>query len=127
MLFLSVSGGAGDRNYSKLPEAYPRAKGTFYAYHPANDSIKLPSSTDKVEADGISCKDIRRTIFRISPELDKGKVLVEQACFQPLIKFEGHRKKNAGPQLGPSTHVKVFVASGHNSWGVQNAPGTGRF
>lgn len=126
MLFLSVSQGSAGGSKFITPEAYPRPDGTLYACEAANPNVPLPLQSDQVQIVDQSCMDIWNAVASISKELRQGVLLTKQACYQPVILHNGERKKNVGPIVG-STNIKgIILASGHDSWGIQNAPGTGK-
>ena len=87
--------------------------------------MALPETSDGVEVDEQQCKSTCDALASISDELAQGEVLATQACYQPVILKHGHRAKNAGPLLGPTGVEGVWLACGHDSWGIQNAPATG--
>lgn len=125
MLFLEVDSEDG-RDYFHTPEAYPRPDGTFYACDAADPSKPLPDDTAHVGVDDGSCERVWKAVSSISSVLRESKILAKQACFQPVVKYRNQRRKNAGPLLGSTNSHRVFVASGHDSWGIQNAPATGK-
>jgi glycine/D-amino acid oxidase-like deaminating enzyme len=85
----------------------------------------LPAASDQVEVNEATCKEICDALGSISDELRDAEVLFKQACHQPVILKEGRRAKNSGPLLGPTGLKGVLLATGHDSWGVHNAPATG--
>ena len=56
---------------------------------------------------------------RISPELGASEILAEQACYRPATQ-DGLPLLGAVPGIGG-----VYIATGHNVWGMLNAPATG--
>src|SRR3954454_9462373 len=56
---------------------------------------------------------------RLSPVLAESKVLAQQACYRPVT-------QDGLPLIGPVPGLKgAYVATGHNVWGILNAPATG--
>lgn len=116
---------------SRLPrrpvnlELYPRPDGTLYSCNWADADAVLPAASDQVEVNEATCKEICDALGSISDELRDAEVLFKQACHQPVILKEGRRAKNSGPLLGPTGLKGVLLATGHDSWGVHNAPATG--
>ncbi|PGH18659.1 hypothetical protein AJ80_04406 [Polytolypa hystricis UAMH7299] len=106
-------------------ELYPRPDGTLYSCNWADADAVLPASSDLVDVDEGKCKEICDALGGISDELLGAEVLVSQAGHQPVILKEGRRAKNSGPLLGRTGVKGVLLATGHDSWGVQNAPATG--
>jgi glycine/D-amino acid oxidase-like deaminating enzyme len=78
-----------------------------------------------VEVSEPIAQDICNALGCVSDELRDAEVLTRQACHQPVILKDGQRAKNIGPLLGPTGVRGVLLATGHDSWGVQNAPATG--
>jgi glycine/D-amino acid oxidase-like deaminating enzyme len=57
---------------------------------------------------------------RLSPEFQADKIIARQACFRPVVTQDGL------PLIGRVPQIKgVYVATGHNVWGILNAPATG--
>ena len=55
----------------------------------------------------------------VDPGSGLGKILYRQACYRPIC-------RDAMPVLGAVEGVSgAYVASGHNCWGMLNAPGSG--
>ena len=58
-------------------------------------------------------------------ELGEEELLVRQACYKPQLRDHGENEE-VGPAVGPVEGVKgLWVATGHDEWGVSNAPATG--
>lgn len=106
-------------------ELYPRPDGTLYSCNWADAHAALPASSNLVEASETTCQEICDALGSISDELRDAEVLVKQACHQPVILKQGCRAKNSGPLVGTTGVKGVLLATGHDSWGVQNAPATG--
>ena len=106
-------------------ELYPRPDGTLYSCEWADPAGNLPTASDKVQVDEKRCRNIHQALSMVSNELRESELTIMQACFQPVILKNGVRAKNAGPLLGHTGIDGLLLACGHDSWGVQNAPGTG--
>lgn len=106
-------------------ELYSRPDGTLYSCEWADPYAPLPTTSDEVDVDVNRCQEMQDALASISDELRDGELCKRQVCYQPIILKEGRRAKNAGPLLGPTGIEGVLLASGHDSWGVQNAPATG--
>jgi glycine/D-amino acid oxidase-like deaminating enzyme len=106
-------------------ELYSRPDGTLYSCEWADPHVPLPTTSDEVNVDVNRCQEMQDALASISDELRHGELCIQQACYQPVILKNGRRAKNAGPLLGPTGVEGVLLASGHDSWGVQNAPATG--
>jgi glycine/D-amino acid oxidase-like deaminating enzyme len=106
-------------------ELYCRPDGTLYSCEWADLHATLPSTSDRIDVDENRCQEMQDALAIVSNELRDGELCVKQACYQPVILRNGNRAKNAGPLLGSTGVEGVLLACGHDSWGIQNAPGTG--
>ncbi|TEY54688.1 hypothetical protein BOTCAL_0239g00100 [Botryotinia calthae] len=112
-------------------EIYPRPGPPFdpeeivYICGPS-DYPPLPESTDKVLVDPNMIAGIRNAVLTVSPEIENGKFMLGQACFRPQI--QKHAEGEAvGPIVGGAPGVTgLWIATGHDEWGVQNSQGTGK-
>ncbi|KAI9763364.1 MAG: hypothetical protein M1840_000556 [Geoglossum simile] len=107
------------------PEIYSRPDGTVYACGPTDYDVPLPPTSDKVAVRNQSCADIFDAVGSISKELNDGQVLINQACYRPVIVINGEHRR-VGPLLGKTGIDGLLIASGHDSWGIQNSPATGK-
>jgi glycine/D-amino acid oxidase-like deaminating enzyme len=99
-------------------EVFPRADGTTLltafsrqAALPLDPAAITPRSdeVDRLQAIG----------ERLSPLLRPDKIIARQACFRPLT-------QDGLPLIGKVPGGEgVYVATGHNVWGILNAPATG--
>jgi glycine/D-amino acid oxidase-like deaminating enzyme len=56
---------------------------------------------------------------RLSPKFGAENIIARQACFRPLT-------QDGLPLIGRMPQIEgVYVATGHNVWGILNAPATG--
>ncbi|KAF7910143.1 hypothetical protein BELL_0192g00120 [Botrytis elliptica] len=112
-------------------EIYPRPGPPFdpeeivYGCGPS-DYPQLPESTNKVLVDPNMIASIRNAASTISPEIENGEFVLGQACFRPQI--QKHAEGEAvGPIVGGVPGVTgLWIATGHDEWGVQNSQGTGK-
>ncbi|KAM0315785.1 hypothetical protein ACHAO8_003637 [Botrytis cinerea] len=112
-------------------EIYPRpgppfdAEEIVYICGPS-DYPPLPESTNEVLVDSNMIAGIRNAASTISPEIKNGEFVLGQACFRPQI--QKHAEGEAvGPIVGGAPGVTgLWVATGHDEWGVQNSQGTGK-
>ncbi|RMZ90551.1 hypothetical protein DV736_g2228, partial [Chaetothyriales sp. CBS 134916] len=103
------------------PEIYSRPNNEVYACGEGDHLVPLPASTADVVVDPTRCEDLIDYCSSISDELRDGQVLVQQACYLPLLSgAEG------GPLVGRTESPGVWIAAGHTCWGIQNGPGTGK-
>lgn len=106
-------------------EVYPRPDKTVYMCGRTDYGAPLSNNTDDVDIKPSLCQELMENLAIVSPGLAKGQVLIEQACFRPIVKVEG-RDPELGPLLG-FTGIKGFIlAAGHNQWGIHNSPITGK-
>ncbi|KAI0138876.1 FAD dependent oxidoreductase [Xylariaceae sp. FL1272] len=106
-------------------EMYPRPDATVYMSGQTDYGLELPPTTDDVQVDYERCKKLLETAHKVPPGFVKCPVLVQQACFRPMVNVEG-RDPELGPLLGPTGVKGLLLAAGHNQWGIQNSPITGK-
>ena len=46
----------------------------------------------------------------------------KQACYLPVLDVPS----SSGPLIGETNVERLYLASGHSCWGINNAPGTGK-
>ncbi|KAF7867246.1 hypothetical protein EAF04_005329 [Stromatinia cepivora] len=84
-----------------------------------------PETTGKVEVDQNTIVGIRNATSIISPAVENGEFVLGQACFEPQI--QKHAEERVGPIVGDVPGVTgLWIATGHDQWGVQNSRGTGK-
>lgn len=105
------------------PEIYSRPDGTIYSCGPSDTDIPLPETTDLVEFDPAVCDTIYKDISSVSQAILEGEVVTQQACYRPIVVG---RARDIGPLVGPTGIKSLWLASGHDSWGISNGPGTGK-
>ena len=100
------------------PEVFPRPDGTVYVCGlPGHDN--LPIDPRDVQTDAAATETLMAMIAAFAPSLAHGDILAAQACYRPVT-------TDGLPMLGPVPDVQnVFVATGHNCWGILNAPASG--
>ncbi len=100
------------------PEVFPRADGTTYICG-VSSRTPLPADPGAVEADPGAHERLRATAACIAPGLAEAELLAAGACYRPVT-------EDGLPLLGPVTGVEdAYVATGHNVWGILNAPASG--
>ena len=115
-LFVEYESGAGERT---SPEIVARADGEVWACGLSSDDA-LPINPADVTVDETKCREIARICAALSSRLDGADVLRTQACYRPIC-------ADAMPLLGAIPDVPgAYVATGHNCWGMLNAPASGR-
>ena len=105
------------------PEIYPRPDGTIYCCGPSDADIPLPKTSDLIEYSDEVCDTIYKDVSSISSEIRDGEVLIKQACYRPIVVG---RKREVGPLVGQTSIKAVWIAAGHDFWGIQNGPATGK-
>jgi glycine/D-amino acid oxidase-like deaminating enzyme len=100
-------------------EMYPRSGGAVYVSgHPEHGT--LPDDPDQITPGDAACEELHRIAGVHSRSLRDAEVLTRTACYRPLT-------VDGVPLIGPVTGAPgVFLATGHASWGILNAPATGR-
>lgn len=126
LLFLDITYMSEHEQRRLTPEIYPRADGTVYACEASDPTHALPLSSAEVTIDARACERIYTAVGAVSPPLKNAEVLREQVCYQPIVTFEGQRRKLVGPYLGHTSIPSAYIATGHDSWGISNAPATGK-
>lgn len=106
-------------------EIYPRPDDTVYMSGQTDYGLKLPPSSDDVHPDPKRCQELMNNVGIVSSLLQKSKVLVQQACFRPIVNVQD-RDPELGPLLGFTGVTGLILAAGHNQWGIQNSPITGK-
>ena len=112
------------------PEIYPRPGDrlhdfdTVYSCGPDDYNVPLPDTSDAVAVDTKSCNDVWTAIKSVSQEIHDGDVITKQACYKPQIRPH-EEGEEVGPMVGPTGIEGLWLATGHDEWGIQNAPGTG--
>ncbi|MCJ1269016.1 hypothetical protein MMC22_008904 [Lobaria immixta] len=105
------------------PEIYSRPDGTIYSCGPSDTDVPLPETTDLVEFNPKVCDVIYEDVSSISEAIREGELVTKQACYRPFVVG---RARNIGPLVGPTCIESLWLASGHDSWGISNGPGTGK-
>ncbi|KAI0840127.1 FAD dependent oxidoreductase [Hypoxylon sp. FL0890] len=105
------------------PEIYARPEGEVYACGEPDSIIPLPETADQVECDESQCDDLISYIGTVSPVLGKAPVAAKQACYLPRHMRFG---KESAPLIGGTSVSRLWIASGHTCWGIQNGPATGK-
>jgi glycine/D-amino acid oxidase-like deaminating enzyme len=99
-------------------EVFPRANGNtlITAF---SDEAPLPLDPAAVAPKPGEIERIQAICERLSPILRPDKIIARQACFRPVT-------QDGLPLIGKVPEIEgAYVASGHNVWGILNAPATG--
>ncbi|KAL8890688.1 MAG: hypothetical protein Q9215_002196 [Flavoplaca cf. flavocitrina] len=131
VLFPNVSAPqSGSLSNLLSPEMYPRPGDkihdfdTIYACGPDDYDVPLPDTTDTVAVDEQRCNDVYTAVGSVSKPIHDGEIITKQACYKPLIRPH-EEDEEVGPIIGPTGVQGLWLATGHDEWGIQNAPGTG--
>jgi glycine/D-amino acid oxidase-like deaminating enzyme len=114
-LFLDYHEGDG----SVIPvEVFPRADGSTHVTA-FSDIVPLPLDPGTITPDVDAIDRIEAICERLSPLFRTDRIIARQACFRPVTE-DGLPLIGKVPQLDGA-----YVATGHNVWGILNAPATG--
>ena len=99
-------------------EVFPRADGST---HVTAFSSEAPVPTDPAEVlpERDAIERLQTICERLSPAFRQDRIIARQACFRPIT-------QDYLPLVGqvPDTEG-AYIATGHNVWGILNAPATG--
>ncbi len=113
-LFLEVEDAAGA---VLTPEVFPRADGTTYVCA-ISTQPPLPLDPADVAPDDGAVGHLLDLCERISPALDRSRLVRTGACFRPMA-------RDGLPLIGAVPGAPgAYVATGHGVWGILNAPAT---
>jgi glycine/D-amino acid oxidase-like deaminating enzyme len=112
------------------PDIYPRpadhlhAFDTVYTSGPDDYETELPSSSEQVELVEQKLDDVLVAAGSISEEIYNGEIVKKQACYKPQIR-KHEENEEVGPMVGAVGVKGLWLATGHDEWGIQNGPATG--
>jgi glycine/D-amino acid oxidase-like deaminating enzyme len=99
-------------------EVFPRANGNtlITAF---SDQAPLPLDPAAVAPEPDEIDRLQAICERLSPRFQAEKIIARQACFRPVT-------QDGLPLIGKVPQIDgAYVATGHNVWGILNAPATG--
>lgn len=100
------------------PEIFARPDGQVYLCGLSDDQ-PLPDDPAGVSVDADATAMLARIAGHLSSAMGDGRVLTRNACYRPIC-------ADALPIMGQVPGVAgAYVASGHNCWGILNAPASG--
>jgi hypothetical protein len=70
------------------------------------------------------CDEVFRLIGNVSQELKYGDIVIKQAFYKAQIRVH-EEEEETGSIIGPLKAKGLWVAAGHDEWGIQNGPATG--
>ena len=97
-------------------EVFPRADGSIHIVA-FGDERPLPLDPAAVTPEPDEIARLQAICERLSPLFRPEKIIARQACFRPLT-------QDGLPLIG-QVGAGAYVATGHNVWGILNAPATG--
>lgn len=114
-LFLEYRDASGDE---VTVEVFPRADGTTHVCA-FSGAAPLPLDPADVAPDPDVIERLRSLCERLSPAFRDERIVAKQACFRPIT-------RDFVPIIGRVPRTEgAYVATGHNVWGILNAPATG--
>jgi len=114
-LFLEYQEASGE---VLTPEIFPRADGTTWACA-ISSAGAMPIDPADVMGDAGAHARLETMCRTISPALAATPIVARQACFRPVT-------EDGLPMIAPVKGAEgAYVATGHNVWGILNAPATG--
>jgi glycine/D-amino acid oxidase-like deaminating enzyme len=114
-LFVEYMDAEGSR---ASPEIFPRPDGEVYLCGLSDDQ-PLPEDPADISLSPTATKTLRGAAGALASSLDDAPLLTENACYRPVC-------ADALPLMGAVPGVAgAFVATGHNCWGILNAPASG--
>jgi glycine/D-amino acid oxidase-like deaminating enzyme len=114
-LFLEFRDASGDE---RTVEVFPRADGSTHVCA-FSGAAPLPPDPAQVAPDPDAIERLRSLCERLSPAFRPERIIAKQACFRPIT-------RDYLPLIGRVPRTEgAYVATGHNVWGILNAPATG--
>jgi glycine/D-amino acid oxidase-like deaminating enzyme len=99
-------------------EVFPRADGSTHITALSTEP-PLPVDPVEVEPEPGTLERLQSIAERLSPAFAKTRIIARQACFRPVT-------QDGVPLIGKVPRLDgAYVATGHNVWGILNAPATG--
>jgi glycine/D-amino acid oxidase-like deaminating enzyme len=99
-------------------EVFPRADGSTHLCA-LSDIVPLPLDPADVAPEAEAIMRLEQIGERLSPLLARERIIARQACFRPVT-------EDGLPLIGKVPRSEgLYVATGHNVWGILNAPATG--
>lgn len=103
----------------RAPEIYPRPDGVVYV-NGFGEHAPLPDDPTEIEPTALATDALQRMAATHSSTLAAATVTARRACYRPVT-------VDGVPLIGPVDEAAgVYLATGHASWGILNAPATGR-
>jgi glycine/D-amino acid oxidase-like deaminating enzyme len=114
-LFLEYRDASGDE---VSVEVFPRADGSTHVCAFSGEA-PVPLDPAQVAPDANVIERLRAVCEQLSPAFSEKRTIAKQACFRPIT-------RDYVPLIGRVPRIEgAYVATGHNVWGILNAPATG--
>ncbi len=114
-LFLEYQDASGDE---LSVEVFPRPDGSTHVCAFSGEA-PLPLDPADVAPKPDVIERLRSICERLSPAFSQDRIIAKQACFRPIT-------RDFVPLIGRVPRMAgAYVATGHNVWGILNAPATG--
>ena len=99
-------------------EVFPRADGSTHVTA-FSGQAPLPLNPADVKPDADEIASLQSICERLSPAFRAERIIARQACFRPVT-------QDGLPLIGKVPGSEgAYIATGHNVWGILNAPATG--
>lgn len=99
-------------------EVFPRSDGSTHITA-LSDVVPLPTDPAAVKPDSEAIGRLQAIAERLSPIFRPERIIARQACFRPVT-------QDGLPLIGKVPRSDgLYVATGHNVWGILNSPATG--
>jgi glycine/D-amino acid oxidase-like deaminating enzyme len=107
-----------ERGAAVSVEVFPRADGSTHVTAFSGEA-PLPLDPAAVTPDPDAIDRIEAICERLSPAFRTERIIARQACFRPIT-------EDGLPLIGKVPRSEgIYIATGHNVWGILNAPATG--
>lgn len=107
-----------EREGTVTVEVFPRADGSTHVTA-LSGQRPLPLDPAEITADADEIARLTAICERLSPAFRAERIIARQACFRPVT-------QDGLPLIGKVPGSEgIYVATGHNVWGILNAPATG--
>lgn len=104
------------------PEIYAR-KHDIYICGEGDNQMRLPDPMTDVDVSQIECDKLYKYASILSPNIiGKGQIMKRQACYLPVLNVA----TSSGPLIGETDVNRLYMASGHSCWGINNSCATGK-
>jgi glycine/D-amino acid oxidase-like deaminating enzyme len=107
-----------DSGSAVMVEVFPRVDGSTHVTA-FSGPAPLPMDPADVKPDPGAIDRLQTICERVSPAFRAERIIARQACFRPVT-------QDGLPLIGKVPGSQgAYIATGHNVWGILNAPGTG--